>query len=182
MPEETKTEDQAPEVKSQLEPEVKIEEPNLGDGSLPKGFWITEESKTIEVTIYIYLTSENAIYSVSQDVNIFLRNLKAIEYQVKSKWTIPTRPQIVGYRHRSTRFDKVSLQQVVDRDAIFDELLENHLIELNVPSPNGDEKVVLGKDKRGRLDDKSMGILENLHPTVYETLVLKFVNDANLSL
>lgn len=145
---------------------------------LPVGLWIEPNKKNIiDVSIFLYV-DESRLRAVTLDVNEALKLLGLNEIEVKSTWTCPTREQLTNYRIRATDLTQIG-STVINRDKVSEFLVKYHLKTLDLTSPDG-LPLELKRNSKGILSNETMELLQKLHPTFFDTLVIKFANESAL--
>jgi hypothetical protein len=173
------------------EPQVDIpevppaEEPTLAEsnGAPPDLLWISEGVDTVISTIYIYQDKDTGrLKAVLWEPSPELRLAEMPEFPVETKWSVPTKAQIDGYRDRSSRYNTVARAVLVQRARLEELMIQHHLLEIKLGSEGHQTVVDLPRDKKGVLTPVALTTINKLHPSVIDMMLAKFVDEAALIL
>jgi hypothetical protein len=160
-------------------PETKSS-PEAPKNSEAPGLWISK-SKNVKALLYCYFDKDGEVVSVTntplaEDV---VKSTGLTESRINAEFQRPTRKQIDRYRDRSGRWHPDAQGFVVNRSQVKNLLLKHHLVDIDITDPNTHKKLDLNI-KDGRISDEAEQILDDLHPTVVETLLNEFIVRADI--
>lgn len=164
-----------------VESEPETQEPVSNGEAPPDLLWIREGADFVVVTIYVYQDpTTKPIKYVVKDQAQFLTDGGLVEYPVESRWTVPTRSQLESYRSSSARYNSEARAVLIQKVVIEDLLVRNHLQEILLGPVGHQTSVALQRDAKGRITKESQVILDQLHPSVVDVMMAKFIDDAAL--
>jgi hypothetical protein len=152
------------------------------DGKAPKGIWISQSPKVV-VTIYVYknVTSGEMTHVTMEPVSEERKKiLGVVEYPITAEFRIPDHRQLDNYRERHARWSDEAQALLPNRYVIRRVLIKNHLDSIDLMDPRTGEPVGLKHDKSKKLTPESEAILDGLHPTIIDLMMLKYERVANL--
>jgi hypothetical protein len=142
--------------------------------------WL-DEIKPISVDCYVYHDEERNIQLISKE-EISAENQKTLNlglYTINAKFDIPSRKKLQKYREIASKWNDEAGMILIDRNLVRNQLMRHHLKEISIPDSK-DQTLILERDKKNSLTSKSEETLENLHPTIMEYLLDKFIITADL--
>lgn len=155
---------------------------NLGDGKPPEWLWLTG-SEELSITIYAYKDGpSNRLLGFFLSPNLPYRIHGIIEYPMESKWTIPDKTKLDNLREESSNFRPALGRTILNKTVFTENLIRNHLVSLDIEGPDKTSKLKLDRDRKGRLTNETMELLNKLHPSVLELLCTKFLNETSIIL
>jgi hypothetical protein len=171
------------EQENQVDASESIQLPEESNGAPPDLLWISEGVDTVISTVYVYQdTITGRLRAVLWEPSPELRLTGMPEFPVETKWSVPTKAQIDGYRDRSSRYNQAARAVLVQRSRLEEFLVQNHLLEMKMGSGEHQTVIDLQKDKKGILTAASLAHINRLHPTVIDMMLAKFIDDAALIL
>lgn len=152
------------------------------DGA-PSLLWISEGVDCVISTIYIYQDKDTGrLKAVLWEPSPELKFAGMPEFPIETKWSVPTKAQIDGYRDRSSRYNQAARAILVQRAKLEELLIQSHLLEMKLGSEGHQTVVDLQRDKKGILTAASVAHVNRLHPSVIDMMFAKFVDEAALIL
>jgi hypothetical protein len=175
------------EEKPQVDaPEVPVSEsstPEESNGAPPDLLWISEGVDTVISTIYVYQdTATRRLRAVLWEPSSELKAIGMPEFPVETKWSVPSKAQLDGYRDRSSRYNQTARVVLVQRGRLEEFLVQNHLLEMKLGYGEHQTVVDLQRDKKGVLTADSLAHINRLHPSVIEMVLAKFIDESALIL
>ena len=139
--------------------------------------WINEDSKPLEITIYLYVDQkEDRISSVSKFPIPELVETGLAESELVSQWSIPSRANMELYRRKSGRLNPTTGMLMVDDLIVSDCVISNHLRGLSIDGV----EVELERDESQALTPKSLEKVKSLQSGIYDLLYDKYRAEACL--
>jgi hypothetical protein len=164
-----------------VESEPVTQEPESNGEAPPDLLWIREGADFVITTIYVYQDSKTKrLKFVIREPLPTLLEQGLIEYPVETRWTVPTRGQLDSYRTSSARYNNEARAVLMQRVVIEELLIKNHLQEIVLGLEGHQSSVVIQRDGKGRLSRESQTVIDQLHPSVMDVTLAKFVDDAAL--
>lgn len=152
------------------------------DGKLPKGLWISQDPKII-VTIYAYknVNSGEMTHVTMEPISDDRKRLMAVvELPITAEFRIPDHRQLDNYRERYSKWSDEAQALLPNRYNIRRVLIRNHMDKIDLVNPETGSSIQLKHDKAKRLTPESEAMLDRLHPTILDLLMLKYERMANL--
>lgn len=143
----------------------------------------TEETKnpffvqpTIVVEIYALLDQNNELLSLSNTPLTESQQeiMKCTTTKITAKFSMPSSSEMENYRISSSVYNADARSLVLQKPILRRLLLVNHLQSVDLPG------VQIEHDKRNRLTTESEEVMDTIHPSIIDMLILKFQDKAAL--
>lgn len=179
---EVKTEttvEKTPELAETPKEPTKAKKPNFKMSQIP-GLFVSK-AKHLKFDVYLYVNDEGEIKLILPDgLDDERKSLLAMqEMVISAEFTMPSRKQMENYRRKAGRWVEEAQSLITDRYTFRALLLRHHLVDINIPDPSTGDKIKV-EIEGGRISDNTETILQDLHPTILEILLNKFVVQADL--
>ena len=131
---------------------------------------------TITVKIYALLDRDNELISLSQTPLTESQQeiMKCTTTEITAKFSMPSSSEMENYRISSSVYNADARNLVLQKPILRRLLLVNHLKSVDIPG------VQIEHDKRNRLTTESEEVLDTIHPSIVDMLILKFQDKASL--
>lgn len=168
--------------------EAELKKVPKDDGKMPLGLWITDDP-SVKITVYVYKNLRDGklfLFLASplteeRKKELTVGGIHLREFEVPAEFTLPDRKQVDRYRERSSTLHESSGQMMISKSGMRRSLIRYHLLSLGLPHPETGEPLQIDRES-GRMSREVEDLLENLHPSLIDMLVLQFEVETGISL
>jgi hypothetical protein len=175
--------DEAPTAEVATPPQEPETPPTPPRAPNAKGIWL-RNAKNIRVEAHVYTDEEGQIATITNEpiAEQIARDAGMDHAEVVAEFSLPKRTQVARYRRMASRWYNEAQSLVIDRNVIKTLLIRYHIRTLELPPSSGEKLVLIweGKEDTLHLSEETEQKLDQLHPSIMEVLVNKFVANGDL--